>query len=80
MSTLSLLSKAKTRWIEPLFPLSHGIPRVDNRRVVSGIVYFSPSVGGTSKVAGPRVKHGATARLGWDADDGLLRSSVRIHS
>ena len=25
--------------IEPFFPLSHGVPRVDDRRVVSGIVY-----------------------------------------
>ncbi|WP_150005777.1 IS5 family transposase [Iodidimonas muriae] len=34
-----LLSKAQMRRIEPFFPLSHGIPRVDDRRVVSGIVY-----------------------------------------
>ena len=27
------------RWIEPFFPLSDGIPRVDDRRIVSGIVY-----------------------------------------
>jgi transposase len=25
--------------ISPCFPLSHGVPRVDDRRVVSGIVY-----------------------------------------
>jgi putative transposase len=25
--------------IEPYFPLSHGIPRVDDRRVVSGIIF-----------------------------------------
>ena len=25
--------------ISPFFPLSHGVPRVDDRRVVSGIVY-----------------------------------------
>ena len=34
-----LLSKAQMRRIEPFFPLSHGIPRVDDRRVVSGIIY-----------------------------------------
>jgi len=34
-----LLSKAQMRRIEPFFPLSHGIPRVDDRRIVSGIVY-----------------------------------------
>ena len=27
------------RRIEPFFPLSHGIPRVDDRRVISGIVF-----------------------------------------
>ena len=33
------LSEAQMRRIEPFFPLSHGIPRVDDRRVVSGIIY-----------------------------------------
>jgi len=27
------------RRIEPYFPLSHGVPRVDDRRVLSGIVF-----------------------------------------
>jgi putative transposase len=27
------------RRIEPYFPLSHGMPRVDDRRVISGIVF-----------------------------------------
>jgi transposase len=34
-----LLSEAQMRRIEPFFPLSHGIPRVDDRRIVSAIVY-----------------------------------------
>jgi transposase len=34
-----LLSKAQMRRIEPFFPLSHGLPRVDDRRIVSGIIY-----------------------------------------
>ncbi|WJY19860.1 IS5 family transposase [Alteriqipengyuania flavescens] len=34
-----LLSRAQMRRIEPYFPLSHGIPRVDDRRIVSGIIY-----------------------------------------
>ena len=33
------LSKAQMRRIEPYFPLSHGIPRVDDRRVISGITF-----------------------------------------
>ena len=39
MSDLFLLSEAQMRQIEPYFPLSHGVPRVDDRRVISGIVF-----------------------------------------
>ncbi len=39
MSDLMLLSEAQMRRIEPYFPLSHGIPRVDDRRIISGIVF-----------------------------------------
>src|SRR5690554_621048 len=39
MSDLIWLSKAQMRRIEPYFPLSHGVPRVDDRRVLSGIVF-----------------------------------------
>ena len=34
-----MLSEAQMRRIEPYFPLSHGVPRVDDRKVVSGIIY-----------------------------------------
>ena len=39
MADLLLLSEAQIRRIEPYFPLSHGIARVDDRRVISGIVF-----------------------------------------
>lgn len=39
MSELFLLSRAQFNRIKPYFPLSHGVPRVDDLRVVSGIVY-----------------------------------------
>jgi len=39
MSDLIWLSEAQTRRIEPYFPLSHGVPRVDDRRIVSGIIF-----------------------------------------
>jgi len=39
MSDLWMLSEAQMRRIEPYFPLSHGIPRVDDRRIVSGIIF-----------------------------------------
>src|SRR3712207_9305253 len=39
MGDLYLLSEAQMARISPHFPLAHGVPRVDDRRVVSGIVY-----------------------------------------
>ena len=39
MRDLFWLSEKQLRRIEPYFPLSHGIPRVDDRRVLSGIIY-----------------------------------------
>ena len=39
MADVFLLSQAQMRRIKPFFPLSRGIPRVDDRRVVSGIVF-----------------------------------------
>src|ERR1700754_3980505 len=39
MSDLFLLSECQMALIEAYFPLAHGVPRVDDRRVISGIVY-----------------------------------------
>ena len=39
MGDLFLLSERQMARISPHFPLSHGVARVDDRRVVSGIVY-----------------------------------------
>lgn len=39
MSDLFWLSEAQMRRIEPYFPLSHGVARVDDRRVISGIIF-----------------------------------------
>ena len=39
MSDLMLLSEAQMRRIEPYFPLSHGVPRVDDRLILSGIIF-----------------------------------------
>ena len=38
MADLFLLSERQMVRITPHFPLAHGVPRVDDRRVVSGIV------------------------------------------
>jgi putative transposase len=39
MSDLIWLSQAQMRRIEPYFPLSHGIARVDDCKVISGMVF-----------------------------------------
>jgi transposase len=39
MNDLFLLSEAQMRRIKPYFPRSHGVPRVDDRLVISGIVF-----------------------------------------
>jgi transposase len=39
MNDLFLLTEAQMRRIKPYFPLSHGVARVDDRRVISGIVF-----------------------------------------
>ena len=39
MAELFWLTKAQIRRIAPYFPLSHGVPRVDDQRVISGILH-----------------------------------------
>jgi hypothetical protein len=39
MSDLIWLTEAQMPKIEPYFPLSHGVPRVDDRRIISGIIF-----------------------------------------
>ena len=39
MSDLVFLSRARMRRIEPFFPRARGLARVDDRRVISGIIY-----------------------------------------
>lgn len=39
MSQMGLLSQAQMARISPLFPLSHRMPRVDDRPMISGIIF-----------------------------------------
>ncbi|SDZ61390.1 transposase, IS5 family [Jannaschia faecimaris] len=41
MSNLFWLSEAQLARLEPFFPKSHGKPRVDDRRVLSGIIFIN---------------------------------------
>ena len=39
MSKLPMLSEVQMRRLQPFFPVSRGLMRVDDRRVISGIIY-----------------------------------------
>ena len=41
MSDLFWLNDAQMTRLEPCFPKSHGKPRVDDRRVLSGIIFIN---------------------------------------
>lgn len=41
MSDLFWLTDAQMARLEPFFPLSHGVPRVDDKRVLSGIIFIN---------------------------------------
>ena len=41
MSNLFWLTDAQMARLEPFFPTSHGKPRVDDRRVLSGIIFIN---------------------------------------
>jgi len=41
MSDLYWLTEAQLARLEPFFPKSHGKPRVDDRRVLSGIIFIN---------------------------------------
>jgi hypothetical protein len=45
MSNLFWLTEAQMDRLRPFFPKSHGRPRVDDRRVLSGIMSYSPTLG-----------------------------------
>jgi transposase len=45
MIRLFLLSERQMARISPHFPLPHGVPRVDDRRVVSGRLTREPILG-----------------------------------
>lgn len=39
MSKLFMLTREQINRMKPYFPLSHGVERVDDRRIISGIIY-----------------------------------------
>ena len=41
MSDLFWLTDIQMERLKPFFPLSHGVPRVDDKRVLSGIIFIN---------------------------------------
>lgn len=41
MSNLFWLTDEQMEWLKPFFPKSHACPRVDDRRVLSGIIFIN---------------------------------------
>jgi transposase len=41
MADLFWLTDAQMERLRPFFPLSHGVPRVDDKRVLSGIIFIN---------------------------------------
>jgi transposase len=41
MSDLFWLTDTQMERLRPFFPLSHGVPRVDDKRVLSGIIFIN---------------------------------------
>ncbi|MEP0943854.1 MAG: hypothetical protein ABJH63_04830 [Rhizobiaceae bacterium] len=62
MPDLLLLAPVQMSTAEAFFPRSHGVPRIENRRVVSGIVYVCNTVssGAMRRVNMARPKHSKT--------------------
>jgi hypothetical protein len=52
MTDLFLLSQAQMRRIERYFPLPHGVARVDDRRIVSAIVFCDQERAALARRAG----------------------------
>ena len=67
MPKLFLLSRAQMRRIKPFFPKPRGLPRVDDRRVISGIVYVIRNGlqwKDAPRAYGPRGSHGYASAAG----------------
>jgi putative transposase len=85
MADVFLRSPAQMKRIKPFFPLSRGVPRVDDRRVVSGIVFVirnglrwrdAPPAYGPQKTLYNRIFAGLSGQAG--APDRLMIYSTYL--
>ena len=70
MSALYWLTDDQMARLEPYFPKSHGKPRVDDRRVLSGIIFVNRNglrwLGRVDKVGQPFTDRGEVRKLAKD--------------
>ena len=83
MRDLIWLSEAQMRRIEPYFPLSHGVPRVDDRRIIAGIIFvIRMACAGVMRLRqAPQAVDSSLARLtehGFELGERLLDGSTSI--
>ncbi|MGY4799872.1 transposase [Teichococcus aerofrigidensis] len=78
MADLFWLTKAQIRRIAPYFPLSHGVPRVDDQRVVSGILHVIRN--GLRWRDAPCIPSSRSRKLPIPYDKALYRQRHRIEN
>lgn len=79
VSDLFLLSKAQMRRIEPYFPSSHGVPCVDDRKIISVLSLLSAMVcvGVTPRSSTPPAQDSVDDRRVISGIVHMLRSGAR---
>lgn len=70
MSDLIWLIEAQMRKIEPYFPLSHGVPRVDDRRMISCIIFVIRNAGCAGATLQQSMGHPRRSTIGLSAGAG----------
>ena len=76
MSNLFWLTEAQMARLEPLFPKSHGKPRVDDRRVLSGIIFINCRLPLVRCAPGVRSPHDLVQPLEVLAREGYVRLNL----
>ena len=79
MSDLMLLSEAQMRQIEPFFPLSHGVPRVDDRLVLSDIISSCATACGGATCRKKQASASLLGRLGWNRQAICRFGEIRVY-
>lgn len=77
MSDLFWLTDAQMARLEPYFPKSHGKPRVDDRRVLSGIIFINRNGLHSGRASEELHSLIDTVVVDWDAEARVHRLELR---